>query len=39
MKELQVALLDGVVMGGGNGVSMHGKFRIATENTVSSCLK
>ena len=31
----QVALLDGVVMGGGNGISIHGKFRVATENTVS----
>ncbi|XP_073389562.1 3-hydroxyisobutyryl-CoA hydrolase 1 isoform X2 [Physcomitrium patens] len=32
-EKTHVALLDGVVMGGGNGVSMHGKFRIATENT------
>jgi len=29
-----VALLDGIVMGGGAGVSVHGKFRIVTENTV-----
>lgn len=26
-----VALLDGIVMGGGAGVSMHGAFRVATE--------
>lgn len=30
-----MALLDGVCMGGGNGLSMHGKFRVASENTVS----
>lgn len=36
---MQVALLDGVCMGGGNGISMHGKFRVATENTVSAYLK
>ncbi|KAG0566345.1 hypothetical protein KC19_7G056700 [Ceratodon purpureus] len=33
-KKIHVALLDGVCMGGGNGVSMHGKFRVATENTL-----
>lgn len=27
-----VALLDGLTMGGGAGVSLHGRFRIATEN-------
>lgn len=30
----QVALLNGIVMGGGAGISMHGKFRVATENTL-----
>jgi len=29
-----VSLIDGFVMGGGAGVSVHGQFRIATENTV-----
>jgi enoyl-CoA hydratase len=29
-----IALVDGVTMGGGVGVSVHGGFRIATENTV-----
>ncbi|VYS71548.1 unnamed protein product [Arabidopsis thaliana] len=30
----QVSILNGIVMGGGAGVSVHGRFRIATENTV-----
>ncbi len=29
-----VALLDGIVMGGGVGISVHGSHRIATENTL-----
>ncbi|KAG2611781.1 hypothetical protein PVAP13_4KG111460 [Panicum virgatum] len=30
----QVSLLTGIVMGGGAGVSLHGRFRVATDNTV-----
>ncbi|XP_018483108.1 3-hydroxyisobutyryl-CoA hydrolase 1 [Raphanus sativus] len=30
----QVSILNGIVMGGGTGVCVHGRFRIATENTV-----
>ncbi|CAM6014573.1 unnamed protein product, partial [Sphagnum balticum] len=33
-KKIHVALLNGIVMGGGNGISIHGKFRVATENTL-----
>ena len=29
-----VALWDGVVMGGGVGVSLHAPFRVATERTL-----
>ncbi|RWR87396.1 3-hydroxyisobutyryl-CoA hydrolase 1-like protein [Cinnamomum micranthum f. kanehirae] len=33
---MKVSLIDGIVMGGGAGASMHGKFRVVTENTVFS---
>ncbi len=29
-----VSLIDGIVMGGGVGVSVHGPFRVATEKTM-----
>jgi enoyl-CoA hydratase/carnithine racemase len=33
-KSPQISIWDGVVMGGGVGVSIHGKYRVSTENTV-----
>ncbi|KAL4319408.1 hypothetical protein GQ457_18G003750 [Hibiscus cannabinus] len=30
----QVSILNGIVMGGGNGISLHGRFRVVTEKTV-----
>ncbi|KAJ1427849.1 Enoyl-CoA hydratase/isomerase, HIBYL-CoA-H type [Sesbania bispinosa] len=30
----QVSILNGIVMGGGAGASIHGRFRVVTENTV-----
>ncbi|XP_018437743.1 probable 3-hydroxyisobutyryl-CoA hydrolase 3 isoform X1 [Raphanus sativus] len=32
--KVQISILNGIVMGGGAGVSIHGRFRIATEKTV-----
>eukprot|EP01016_Furgasonia_blochmanni_P052875 TRINITY_DN8474_c0_g1_i7.p1 TRINITY_DN8474_c0_g1~~TRINITY_DN8474_c0_g1_i7.p1 ORF type:complete len:348 (-),score=97.80 TRINITY_DN8474_c0_g1_i7:292-1335(-) len=34
MRPVQVSLLDGIVMGGGVGISVHSKVRVATENSV-----
>lgn len=34
LKKPHVALVNGVVMGGGNGISMLGSFRVVTEKVV-----
>ena len=34
MKPIQIAIWDGIVVGGGVGISIHSKIRIATENSV-----
>jgi 3-hydroxyisobutyryl-CoA hydrolase len=33
-RKTQVSLWEGIVMGGGVGLSVHGKFRVATENAL-----
>lgn len=34
MRPIQISVLDGIVMGGGVGVSVHSPIRIATEKSV-----
>lgn len=34
---LQVAILDGITMGGGAGISLPGMFRFVTDKTVCDC--
>ncbi|KAM5555891.1 hypothetical protein ABKV19_023688 [Rosa sericea] len=35
----QVSVLNGIVMGGGAGVCIHGRFRVTTENSVFALLE
>ena len=34
MKPTQISVLDGIVMGGGVGISIHSPIKIATEKSV-----
>ena len=34
MKPTQIVFYDGIVMGGGVGISIHAPIRIATENAI-----
>jgi hypothetical protein len=34
MKPVQISVFDGIVMGGGVGISIYSKIKIATESTV-----
>ena len=34
MKPIQIAFYDGIVMGGGVGITVHAPFRIATDNSM-----
>ena len=36
MKPIQLSIWDGIVIGGGVGISCHAPIRIATENTLFS---
>lgn len=35
---VQVAILDGVTMGSGAGISLPGMFRVVTDRTVRTCI-
>ena len=34
MRPIQISVLDGIVMGGGVGISIYSKIKIATETTL-----
>ena len=36
-KLVQVAIVDGITMGGGAGISLVGMFRLVTDKTVCDC--